>query len=97
MATGTLVARAAGLMLAVFGLPASAQVFKCPSGGGYTFQQAPCAGLSASGGSLLVFANGTQAPRPVPVRVAASAAESAAPRVLGRSPLPTKVTLGEPK
>ena len=43
---------------------ASAQVFRCPSAAGLTYQQGPCAGLGAGGGRLLFLDNGEPAPRP---------------------------------
>jgi len=63
---------------------AAAQVFRCPVGGAIVFQQSPCAGLAASGGRLLIGADGQKVaerraePEPLPP-----------PRVLGRTPLPT--------
>lgn len=81
-----LVARGSGLIVAVACFPATAQIFKCPVGDGFAFQQAPCHGLGESGGRLLVFANGKAAPVAVP------ASASDVPRngrVLGRTPLPT--------
>jgi hypothetical protein len=78
--------------------PASAQIFKCPAGDGYSFQQAPCAGLAASGGSLVVFPNGRPAPSPAPSPASAGSSETvASARVFGRSPLPTPVTIRQAK
>lgn len=86
----TLVAGAVGLAAVVACAPASAQIFKCPSGGGYVFQQAPCPGLGASGGTLLVLANGAKAPRPMTPHAATGASDAVGEhRVLGRSALPT--------
>ncbi len=80
-----LMARGSGFVVAVACFPALAQIFKCPVGDGFAFQQAPCPGLGESGGRLLVFANGKAAP------AAAPASASDVPktgRVLGRTPLP---------
>ena len=81
-----LMARGSVFVVAAACFPALAQIFKCPVGDGYAFQQAPCPGLGDSGGRLLVYANGRAAP------AAAPASASDVPkngRVLGRSPLPT--------
>jgi hypothetical protein len=65
------------------------QIFKCPVGGAQVYQQSPCDGLGASGGQLIVSANGQKV-------VAAPRDEAPAqqPRVLGKTRLrsPTPVT-----
>ena len=57
-----LMARGSVFVVAAACFPALAQIFKCPVGDGYAFQQAPCPGLGDSGGRLLVYANGRAAP-----------------------------------
>jgi hypothetical protein len=79
-------ARGSGFVAAVVCFPALAQIFKCPVGDGFAFQQAPCPGLGASGGRLLVFANGRAAPAAGPT---GAGSEPKNGRVLGRTPLPT--------
>jgi hypothetical protein len=78
-----LMAKAAGFVVAMACFPAQAQVFKCPVGNGFAFQQAPCPGLGASGGRLVVFGNG----RAVPAEAGASEVPKMG-RVLGRTPRP---------
>jgi hypothetical protein len=80
-----LMARVSGFVVAAACFPALAQIFKCPVADGFAFQQAPCPGLGASGGRLLVFANGKAAPAAAP---AAASSEPKNGRVLGRTPLP---------
>jgi len=80
-----LMARGSGFVVAVACFPALAQIFKCPVGDGFAFQQAPCPGLGASGGRLLVFANGKSALAAGP---AGASSEPKNGRVLGRTPLP---------
>jgi hypothetical protein len=62
----------------------SAQIFRCPVNGVQVFQQSPCPGLGASGGRLLIQANGQRAPSAGPDRE-----ERPAPHVLGKTKLPT--------
>lgn len=86
MRRNLLAATVVGMVVSSACFPARAQIFKCPSGGSYTLQQSPCAGLGQSGGRLLVLPNG----RLAPVAVATSA--SGVPRegrVLGRTPRPS--------
>jgi hypothetical protein len=78
-----LMAKASGFVVAVASFPVGAQIFKCPVGEGFAFQQAPCPGLGASGGRLMVFANG----RPAPTETGASSVPKTG-RVLGRTPRP---------
>jgi hypothetical protein len=87
-----LMAKASGVLVAVACFPAGAQIFKCPVGDGFAFQQAPCSGLGAGGGRLMVFANG----RPVPAEASASAVPKMG-RVLGRTPWPTPLADRNPE
>lgn len=80
-------AQASGLVLAMACSPAWSQIFRCPNGDGFSFQQAPCPGLGASGGQLLVLPNGRRAPVAPP----SAPAGSRTGRVLGRTPLPTPI------
>lgn len=89
-----LAAIASGFIVASAATPVCAQIYRCPDSGGYTLQQAPCAGLGQSGGRLVVLPNGALAPVAVATRASGSASGSAsdAPRVgrvLGRTPLPS--------
>ena len=82
-----LMAKVSGFAVAVACFPAMGQIFKCPVGEGFAFQQAPCAGLGDGGGRLLVYPNGRPA-------AAAAASASDVPRngrVLGRTPLPAQM------
>ena len=79
-------ARGSGFVVALACFPALAQVFKCPVGDGFAFQQAPCPGLGESGGRLVMFSNGRAAPEAAP---ASASNVPASGRVLGRTPLPT--------
>lgn len=89
-----LMAKASGFVVAVACVPAGAQIFKCPVGEGFAFQQAPCPGLGASGGRLMVFANGR--PAPAATETAASDVPKTG-RVLGRTPRPTPFADRKPK
>ena len=84
------VARGCGFA-ALFAASSSwAQIFKCPVNGVAVYQQAPCAGLGASGGRLMFRENGQSVPlaRPSPER------EGLPPRVLGKTRLPTPKSAG---
>jgi hypothetical protein len=76
------VARGCGFA-ALFAASSSwAQIFKCPVNGVAVYQQAPCAGLGASGGRLMFRENGQSVP------LARSSPErEPPPRVLGRTRL----------
>ena len=82
-----------GVVVTLACLPAMAQIFKCPVGGGFAFQQAPCAGLGESGGRLLVYANG----RPAGAVTASASDVPKNGRVLGRTPLPAATIGNRPK
>ena len=87
-----------GVVVASASFPASAQIYKCPDGNGFSLQQSPCAGLGQSGGRLLVLPNGRLAP--VALATSASASASSVPRlgrVLGRTPLPSSDVAARPK
>lgn len=76
-----------GFAVAMACFPAMGQIFKCPVGEGFAFQQAPCAGLGESGGRLLVYPNG----RPVAAVAASASNAPRSGRVLGRTPLPAQM------
>ena len=89
-----LMARASGFVVSVACVPVGAQIFKCPVGDGFAFQQAPCPGLGSSGGRLMVFANG----RPAPVSTESGASDvPKMGRVLGRTPRPMLLADRKPK
>ena len=85
----SLLARSCGLAALFAASSSSAQIFKCPVNGVQVFQQSPCPGLGASGGRLLIQANGQRAPlAPAPERESALL-----PRVFGKTKLPTPTTV----
>ncbi len=88
-----LMAKVSGFAAAVACFPAMGQIFKCPAGEGFAFQQAPCAGLGESGGRLLVYPNG----RPVAAPAASASDVPRSGRVLGRTPLPAQMASSRSK
>jgi|BarGraIncu00222A_1022003.scaffolds.fasta_scaffold72113_2 hypothetical protein len=80
----SLLKRSCGLAVLFATSSSSAQIFKCPINGVQVFQQAPCPGLGASGGRLLILANGRRAPPPTP-----EPESLPPPRVLGKTRLRT--------
>ncbi len=88
-----LMAKVSGFAAAVACFPVAGQIFKCPVGEGFAFQQSPCAGLGESGGRLLVYPNG----RPVAAAPASARDVPKNGRVLGRTPLPSQIAAARPK
>ncbi len=88
-----LMAKVSGFAAAAACLPAIGQIFKCPDGEGFAFQQAPCAGLDKSGGRLLVYPNG----RPVAAAAASASDMPRNARVLGRTALPVQMVVARTK
>lgn len=76
-----LMAVAVGLGVASACFPVRAQIYKCPDGERFSFQQSPCPGLGDSGGRLLVLPNGRPGPLPVPAR-----SPTAVPVALAKGP-----------
>jgi hypothetical protein len=85
----SLLARSCGIAALIAASSSSAQVFRCPVNGVQVFQQSPCPGLGASGGRLLIQADGRRAPSAAPAE-----REEAPPlRVYGKTKLRTPTTV----
>jgi hypothetical protein len=89
----SLLARSCGLAALFAASSSSAQIFRCPVNGVQVFQQSPCPGLGASGGRLLIQANGQRAPSAPPPE----SEKTPPPRVLGKTRLrkPTSLDGGK--
>ena len=85
----SLLARSCGIVALFAASSSPAQIFKCPVNGVQVFQQSPCPGLGASGGRLLVQVDGRRAPGVDREAAASTSAAAPAPRVYGRSKIPT--------